>query len=601
MKKNKNIIIASIITILIVGGLTATYAYLSVGGKQERGNTFSSGCLNISIENESNAISLNNVYPITDVEGLANTPYTFTIKNTCSTSTNYQINLESLNQVSNTLDDDYIKVALSSDTSDNVISLLKDNPSITPSISEAYQANNLYTGTINGNTSKTYNLRIWIDYDTTVEQGSEKVYSSKINVIANPDLTVENNMEIKSNINDNTLSGAITGTVSSGKYCITDKNVCTPNINLPISNKTATLTLSENENAMVCTSLNNSSKIQCSDKYSIINYLKTAGDNGSGTSFLDSNVARSAFETVTTLDNKNIPDNVIYSWDVSAKQNGSIMAWYTDNDNDSLYELYIGQDGGVKANPNSSYLFRQLTNVSNIDLSNFDTSNVTDMESMFGGASKLTSLDLSGFDTSKVTDMSYMFSGVDSLTSLDLSSFDTSNVTDMSWMFNGASKLTSLDLSGFDTSKVTDMSVMFQSAWNLTSLDLSNFDTFNVTDMSWMFSSASNLTSLDLSSFDTSNVTNMSHMFGGTNSLISLDLSNFDTSKVTDMQSMFGYTSRLQTLKLNKASFNNVTSYDKMFDSTSVSNITVKDTAAQTFINSRLSDVSKSATVTIAS
>ena len=148
-------------------------------------------------------------------------------------------------------------------------------------------------------------------------------------------------------------------------------------------------------------------------------------------------------------------------------------------------------------------------------------------------------IDLSNFDTSKVTDMGYMFYGMSSLTTLNLSNFDTSKVTDMQWMFAGISNLTSLDLSSFDTSKVTDMQNMFAGISNLTSLDLSNFDTSNVTDMQNMFAGISNLTSLDLSNFDTSNVTNMYYMFAGMSNLTSLDLSNFDTSKVTDMQYMF--------------------------------------------------------------
>ena len=54
-----------------------------------------------------------------------------------------------------------------------------------------------------------------------------------------------------------------------------------------------------------------------------------------------------------------------------------------------------------------------------------------------------------------------MFDYCSNLTSIDLSNFDTSNVTNMSCMFNNCSNLTSLDLSNFDTSKVTNMSRMF--------------------------------------------------------------------------------------------------------------------------------------------
>ncbi len=174
-----------------------------------------------------------------------------------------------------------------------------------------------------------------------------------------------------------------------------------------------------------------------------------------------------------------------------------------------------------------------------INLHGLNTSNVTNMKSMFDGCKKLTALDVSGFDTSKVTDMGWMFYDCWELTSLDLSGFDTSNVTDMGGMFNDCWNLTSLDLSGFDTSKVKNMNEIFQGCRNLTSLDLSSFDTSKVTDMSYMFGYCRSLTSLDLSSFDTSNVTDMKDMFAYCNSLTSLDLSGFDTSKVTGMWEMF--------------------------------------------------------------
>ena len=87
---------------------------------------------------------------------------------------------------------------------------------------------------------------------------------------------------------------------------------------------------------------------------------------------------------------------------------------------------------------------------------------------MFSGCRSLTSLDLSSFNTSNVTDMSGMFSGCSSLTSLDLSNFNTSKVTKMWHMFNNCSILTSLDLSSFNTSKVTNMSRMFYNCKKLT-------------------------------------------------------------------------------------------------------------------------------------
>ncbi len=189
----------------------------------------------------------------------------------------------------------------------------------------------------------------------------------------------------------------------------------------------------------------------------------------------------------------------------------------------------------------------ELTKI--IGIENLNTSKATSMRNMFNMGrnteNKLMELDVSGFDTSNVTDMSEMFCGCSHLTELDVHNFDTSNVTNMGSMFEDCTNLTQLDLSNFDTSKVTNMSSMFEDCTNLTQLDLSNFDTSNVTNMSEMFNMdnindiQSALTQLDLSSFDTSNVTNMYKMFWDCSNLTKLDLSNFNTSNVTNMAWLF--------------------------------------------------------------
>ena len=210
-------------------------------------------------------------------------------------------------------------------------------------------------------------------------------------------------------------------------------------------------------------------------------------------------------------------------------------------------------------------MFLDMFYLTTLNLSSFDTSNVTNMSYMFYGMSNLTTLDLSSFNTSKVIDMSGMFFYIYNLTTLDLSNFDTSNVTNMEAMFNRMPELTSLDLSNFDTSKVTDMSAMFFNTSNLTTLNLSNFDTSKVTDMGSMFYGTSNLTTLNLSSFDTSNVTNMSYMFYGMSNLTTLNLSSFNTSNVTDMSCMFSGMPNLITLDISNFDTSQVTSMYGMF------------------------------------
>ena len=245
-----------------------------------------------------------------------------------------------------------------------------------------------------------------------------------------------------------------------------------------------------------------------------------------------------------------------------------IKLWLDPTDKTAYYYT---EPGKVYLNKKSNEMFfsksdeQKIKNILEIDLSNFDTSEVTNMGGMFYGMSNLTTLNVSHFDTSKVTDMSLMFHGMRDLSALNLSSFNTSQVTDMHNMFYGMSNLTTLDLSNFDTSKVTNMGLMFYGMSNVTALDLSNFDTSKVTNMGNMFSSMTNLTSLNLSSFNTSEVTNMGFMFYGIPNLNSLDLSNFDTSKTTKMSFMFYGMRNLTALNLSSFNTSQVTDMSGMF------------------------------------
>ena len=246
-------------------------------------------------------------------------------------------------------------------------------------------------------------------------------------------------------------------------------------------------------------------------------------------------------------------------------------------DEDSDYEIKLWLDSTDKtayyyAEPEKVYLnkdahamFRGMSNPTSLDLSKFDTSQVTDMSQMFSDMSNLATLNLSNFDTSNVTNMSYMFNYTYRLISLNLSNFDTSQVTNMNSMFFGVSRLTTLNLSNFDTSKVTDMGYMFYGMSSLTTLNLSNFYTSKVTDMGAMFYGMRNLTTLNLSNFDTSNVTNMESMFRDMFKLTTLNLSNFSTSNVTNMNSMFANISNLTTLNLSNFYTSKVTDMGAMF------------------------------------
>ena len=293
---------------------------------------------------------------------------------------------------------------------------------------------------------------------------------------------------------------------------------------------------------------------------------ETTTPSSSSSTFLNTEVLRNQIESITIEKNNIVPSDAKYSKDISSKQDGSVMLWYTDKDNNNLYEVSIGsENGSVEANTNGSGMFAYLDNVDTLDLTGLDTSNMTSMRFMFYKSKSLKNIDVSGFDTSKVVSMYGMFYECSNLVDIDLSSFNTSKVTNMGSLFNSCSNLTSINITNFDTSNVTEMSGMFRYCSSLTNLDLSNFSTGSVIYMNYAFQGCTLLKKLDLSSFDTSNVTNMMWMFDGCSSLEEIDLSSFNTSKVTDMTWLFKGCKSLTSINVSNFDTSKVTKMGGMF------------------------------------
>ena len=302
---------------------------------------------------------------------------------------------------------------------------------------------------------------------------------------------------------------------------------------------------------------------------------ETTTPSSSISTFLNTEVLRNQIESITIEKTNVVPNDAKYSKDISSKQDGSVMLWYTDKDNNSLYEISIGsENGSVEANTNGSGMFAYLDNVSTLDLSGLDTSNMTSMSNMFYKSTSLTNIDVSGFDTSRVVTMADMFKDCNNLKEINVSNFNTSNVKSMSGMFENCANLTELDLSNFNTSKVTTMGTpgygyggMFQGCTNLKSINLSRFDTSNVTIMGNMFRNCKSLENINLSSFDTNKVTDMQSMFYDCKSLTNIDVSNFNTKNVVRMDAMFRGCEKITSLNLSNFNTGKVTSTWAMFHS----------------------------------
>ena len=161
-------------------------------------------------------------------------------------------------------------------------------------------------------------------------------------------------------------------------------------------------------------------------------------------------------------------------------------------------------------------------------------------------------LNLNNFDTSHVENMNVMFYNCSLLTSLDLSGFNIASLKSMMSMFHDCASLKYLNIDNFNTSSIDSMHLVFYNCSSLTSLDVSSFDTSSVVNMQGMFGQCHSLISLNLSNFKTSKVTNMEGMFGGSNSLITLDLTNFNISLVNNMLGMFFDLKSIIYLNLDK-------------------------------------------------
>ena len=196
---------------------------------------------------------------------------------------------------------------------------------------------------------------------------------------------------------------------------------------------------------------------------------------------------KSTVVPATSMDAVNIEDE---------ESDYGIKLWLDPTDKTAYYYT---EPEKVYLNANSSKMFyleyngQKIKNILEIDLSNFDTSQVTDMSSMFQGMSNLTTLDLSNFNTSKVTNMSQMFLGIFKLTTLDLSNFNTSKVTDMYGMFyleNGDALKDRLEKiyvnNDFNTANLINFSEMFRNRKKLRGGNGSYLADPSTADKTWL-------------------------------------------------------------------------------------------------------------------
>ena len=193
-----------------------------------------------------------------------------------------------------------------------------------------------------------------------------------------------------------------------------------------------------------------------------------------------------------------------------------------------------------------------LTEITSI--TNWDTSNVTDMSNLFNNCTLLKTIhDISNFDTSNLINISNLFYNCISLTSIDdISKWKLDKVTNMSNMFFNCKNIISLsDISNWNTKGVTDMRGLFCNCSSLKSLpDISKWNTENLINMTGLFRNCSNLELLpDISIWNVENVIYMGGLFANCVSLQSLpDISKWNTKNVKTINQLFYHCSNLNSL-----------------------------------------------------
>ena len=558
MDKKKQLLLSIglvlILVLMIVGISYAAFKFVGLGQKE---NTITTGAITMEYTESTNTISMTGALPTTDATGkvrlTAGEYFDFTIKSNIqgNANINWEIAAEDITASSaKKMDGKNIKLYLT-----KLDSTGAETQVMAPKVYNATTSANtktgrpsgvmsLATGTMSASETTNYRLRMYVDEDYNPQgDGGGLSFSVKINAYG----------KVKEAPTGSKMKAYVTqADLESWNYPQTD-------FHTDAYRSKITSIITKNDNIVPATAVESWDISEAGDG-SVMAYVEKTGE------VLEP--APSNAKIYSNDEKVNDMSKPIYATPLS------------ETNTTYAYKLTIGGKDGIIANESMIGYFYEFTNMTSIDLSVLDTSEVTNMSNMFSACISLTSLDVSNFDTSKVIDMSDMFDQCYMLTSLDLRNFNTSEVIDMSSMFSACISLTSLDVSNFDTSKVIDMSDMFRrsdfDSMHIEKINVSNFDTSKVIDMSDMFAGCSSLTSLDVSNFDTSKVINMSDMFSECSSLTSLDLSSFDTSKVTTMNWIFNKCSKLTKIMVsNKWVINSGASTDRMFDNCGTDHVTV--------------------------
>ena len=131
-----------------------------------------------------------------------------------------------------------------------------------------------------------------------------------------------------------------------------------------------------------------------------------------------------------------LSDEMLYNYPDEVKINGIVSSsynlYYSCSKDNNIVEMIWNYTIS-----NCDFMFYNCPDITEIDLSGLNTTDVESMRKMFYSCSSLTSLNLSNFDTSQVTNMDYMFTGCSKLEYVNLKSFNNNKLSSFNNIFNG--------------------------------------------------------------------------------------------------------------------------------------------------------------------
>ena len=185
-KRKLSIYYGLLVTVICIIGVS--FAWFRLYLSQTENNTIASRtCFNTTLTEDTSKISLTDAFPITDEDGLKQTPFTFTIKNNCNSYVKVYITIDSTYRESTStsyLKDNYMKVNISPKGTTTGKSVILGSQTLTDLENNKKGYIIVSTG-LKANEEKSYDLRIWMDSAVTTEQGLNKNWSGKIVVVSN--------------------------------------------------------------------------------------------------------------------------------------------------------------------------------------------------------------------------------------------------------------------------------------------------------------------------------------------------------------------------------------------------------------------------------